>query len=72
MRPFHGDVHDYPEAGSRSADVVRDAGFSLLIGSAVVFAINRAIVRDRRDSRIRDRFHIYYGSGVLGRVRIAH
>ena len=38
VRPFHRDVHDYPESGGCSADVVRNAGFSLraYLGEALV------------------------------------
>lgn len=72
VRPLYGDVDGYLESGGCSADVVRDAGFSLPVGAAVVLPINRAIVSYGRNSDICDRFDIDDDRRVIGGVRIAH
>lgn len=65
-------VDDYLETGGRTADVIGDSGSAVIVGAAVMFAVDRAVMSDSRDSGLRDSPDTNRCGGEIGRVTGAH
>jgi len=58
VRPLHVYVNDDPVTWSRPADVVRNAGVAVIIGPAVMLAVDRLVMGHSRDLGLGGGFHL--------------